>query len=660
MIAWRPPVNLPGAARSMARVLAVDDDALARAVIVDLVRGLGHEVIPAPGATEALDLLDQRAYDLVISDILMPGIDGFEFAERLAGRDKPPPVILTSGFYRGDAESHARSRGIPVRAFLPKPLDAAALKAVVDAVLPAKAPGRKPVVEATADGWSGLGFLVGVRGPYERVPPMRLLFLAHRVDATGAVLLDRKEYSGRVVVRGGRVVHVEGLPGLLSGLDPGLPDTRHLGRDIGAAVAAGHPVDRVLDAAALGVGEFLAKVVGQRGGSVSFDPEATVPPGSFPLPLPIPRILAAGLKQGRALAQVERDWSALSRASVKVRVPDDSPETRWGLDATTMRVLRVAQGSLDVGHLLREAGATDSARRGEVLRALDLLYLLGLVTVDGGPLEREPASSPRTPTPAARTEEDPRIGRLRSALSAMEGASALDVLEIGDRKTVSEDDVVNAYRDISKRYHPDTFFSAPPLVRQLAEACFAKVNGAYEVLRMPGAITEARRVLAARASGKAYVSDRDHQAARVAFKRGEVLYRNRDWRGADTHFAEAVRLDPDGWPHALYAARAGYLCRRLTIDQALAALDKISAPDAAKRAELAVSAGNMLKLESRHLDALKRYRTALEADPENRDAQREIRLHSQRQEKDKPTDANTRSGVSVISDLFRRGSDKKS
>ncbi|MBM4391981.1 MAG: response regulator [Deltaproteobacteria bacterium] len=644
----------------MARVLALDDDALARAVIVDLVRGLGHEVVAAPGGAEALDLLDQRAYDLVIADILMPGIDGFELAERIAGRDKPPPVILTSGFFRGDAEAHARSRGIPVRGFLPKPLEAATLKAVVEAVLPARAAGRKPVAGAGADTWSGLSFLAGVRGPFERVPPMRVLFLAHRVDATGAVMLDREEFTGRVVVRGGRVMHVEGLPGLLGELDRALPDTRDLGRDVGAAVAAGHPVDRVIEAAALGLGEFLARLVGQRGGMVSFDPDAAGPPGAFPLPVPIPRLVSAGLRQGRPLAQVDRAWSRLSQASVKVRVPDDSPETRWGLDATTMRVLRVAQTCLDVGHLLREAGATDSTRRGEVLRALDLLYLLGLLTVDGGPLEQESTPSPAcTPPPAARTVEDPRIGRLRSALSAMEGASALDVLEIGDRKTLAEDDLVYAYRDISKRFHPDSFFSGPPLVRQLAEACFARVNEAYEALRMPGAIAEARRVLAARAAGKPYVSDRDHQAARVAFKRGEVLYRNRDWRGADALFVEAVRLDPDAWPHALDAARAGYLCRRLSLDQALAALDMIVPPDAAKRAQVAVSAGNMLKLESRHDDALKRYRAALEADPENHDAQREIRLHSQRQEREKASDSGVRSSTGVISDLFRRSTDKK-
>ncbi|MBM4368801.1 MAG: hypothetical protein FJ102_21485, partial [Deltaproteobacteria bacterium] len=68
---------------------------------------------------------------------------------------------------------------------------------------------------------------------------------------------------------------------------------------------------------------------------------------------------------------------------------------------------------------------------------------------------------------------------------------------------------------------------------------------------------------------------------------------------------------------------------------------------------------NMLKLESRHGDALRRYRAALEADPENRDAQREIRLHNQRQEREKAADSGVRSSTSVISDLFRRSTEKK-
>jgi tetratricopeptide (TPR) repeat protein len=245
----------------------------------------------------------------------------------------------------------------------------------------------------------------------------------------------------------------------------------------------------------------------------------------------------------------------------------------------------------------------------------------------------------------------------------MEGANAIDVLELGDRRSATEDDVTNAYRDISKRFHPDTYFGAPPLVRALAEACFAKVNGAYEALRMPGGITEAKRVLQARSEGRAYVSDRDHQAARVAYKRAEVLFRNRDWRGADALFAEACRLDPTTWPHGLYAARCGYLSRRLTADECVRELDALHAPDAAKRGEVQVAIGNVLKLEGRPAEAVRRYKLAIEADPENRDAQREIRLQNARAEKDKSvsTAAITQPGspTSVITGLLRRTTDKK-
>ena len=652
MIAPRLPVNLPGAQDFMARVLAVDDDPLSRALVADLVRGLGHEVEAVANGSDALDVVDRRQVDLVLADVLMPGIDGFDLAERLLGREPAPAVVLTSAMYRGDALAEARGRGLQVRAFLPKPLDGAALKSLLDALSAELAAAAAPPPSAQPSDWSGAGFLASVRGPFEKVPPVRLLFLAHRVAATGAVVIDRPDYAGAIVVRAGQVVHVEGLPGLLRGLKPAVADTRHLVRDVGAAVVAGHPVNTVLDAAVAGLGAFLARAVRLRGGEVYFETDGTTPPGAFPLPQPVPRIIALGLSAGRPDAQVAADWSALNGASLSARIPDDSPERRWGLDAVAMRVLKLAQAAPTVGALLDGGGG----RGPEVLRALDLLYILGLVAVDGGPLEHDDAGVGPARAPAAATEEDPRVERLRRALSSMEGASAVEVLELGARLKVTEEEIVAAYRDISKRYHPDTYFNAAPLVRSLAEACFAKVNGAYETLRMPGGVGEANRVLAARAQGKAYVTEREHLAARVAFKRGEVLYRNRDWRGADAQFAEAVKRDPSGWPYALFAARTGYLSRRLTADGALAALDAMQAPDGAKRGEVLVSAGNILKLEGRHADAQNRYRLALEADPQNRDAQREVRLNNARVERDRAPDGPA-SATSVISGLFRRASD---
>jgi curved DNA-binding protein CbpA len=506
--------------------------------------------------------------------------------------------------------------------------------------------------------WDGAAFLERAEGPPEKVPPIRLLFLAHRVDATGVLLVERPGELARIVLKAGRVVHVEGVPGLLASLDPRLPDPQNLPQNVAAAVAAGHAVDRVLDAAALGLGEWLARTARRRGGRVRFDVRATGPAGAFPLPLSVPRLIASGLRMGRPANEVERQWASMGAARAVARVPEDSPESRWGLDPLALRVLRLAQSTVDVNHLLREASGGESSRRPEALRALDLLYLLGMIVVDGGPHEREPTVSRTVSLPSpAPTDEDGRAARLRDALSAMEGAHPVDILELGDRKVLAENEVQQAYRDISRRYHPDTYFSAPPLVRAMAEACFSKINAAYEALRAPGGLADAQRLLTARATGRGFVTERDHQAARVAFRKAEVLFRNRDWKGADPLYAEAARLDATTWPHAFYAIRAGALSRRLTADEAVKQLDALTPPDMARRAEVLVAIGNIYKLDGRAGEALRRYKSASEADPENRDAQRELRLHQSRTEPAR-TGPSAPPATSVLSGLFRRPPDK--
>lgn len=608
----------------MARILAVDDDAFARAVLVDCLRGLGHEAVAVAEAVEVLARLAKEPFDLVISDVVMPGMDGLELARRVGALPRPVPVLLISGYGRGDLLTRARNQGIAVAGFLPKPPDPDRLGRQLDLLL---APGRGAPSEAAQDDWSGTEFLERVDGPLERFPPARVLFLAHRVEATGALRVAMDKGEALVAVRAGRIVHVAGVPGLLRGLDSRIPETGDLASGIGAAVVAGHGADRALLAATAALGDHLARLVGGRGGRVRWDPTFTPPPGSFPLPEPVPRVVAGGLRRQRTNALLSRTWDALDSAAVRLRVPDDSPETRWGLDATAMRVVRLAPRLPTVGELVRTAGGEEPERRVEAQRAVDLLYVLGLLVIDGGPLEREPTEAA---VKREATQEDPRVSRLRSALGAMEGAHPIDVLELGDRKQLTEADVAMAYRDISRRYHPDTFYGAPPVVRGLAEDCFAQVNGAYEALRLPGGLAEAQRLLGARASGIPYVSERDHMSARVAFRRGEILWRNRDYKGADALFQEAAKLDGQTWPHAFYAAMCGWYSKRLTTLQAMVLLDGLQPKDAVKQAEVLMAAATILKLDGKVDQALAKWKLAVEKDPNNRDAQRELRLNERR------------------------------
>lgn len=111
------------------RVLIVDDQALMRNHMNRLLKEEGYELHFAENGIEALDKIYQLRPDLVLLDIRIPGIDGFEVCERT--RAHPPtadiPIIIVTAF----DDRKARLRGIEAGAddFIPKPYDTLELKA---------------------------------------------------------------------------------------------------------------------------------------------------------------------------------------------------------------------------------------------------------------------------------------------------------------------------------------------------------------------------------------------------------------------------------------------------------------------------------------------------------------------------------------------------
>lgn len=106
----------------MKRILVVDDEIGARTLIGIMLDRGGFEVLKASDGNEALSLLDQDKPDLVILDIMMPGMDGFELCKRI--RDRPEtteiPILMLST--RGDAESVMRGMDAGASDYLPKPI----------------------------------------------------------------------------------------------------------------------------------------------------------------------------------------------------------------------------------------------------------------------------------------------------------------------------------------------------------------------------------------------------------------------------------------------------------------------------------------------------------------------------------------------------------
>ena len=88
---------------SKAKILVVDDEAGVRDLLSDALRISGYDVATEADGLAALNTLARERFDLVISDINMPKLDGFELLERLRGRaDETPVLLLTARDERGD------------------------------------------------------------------------------------------------------------------------------------------------------------------------------------------------------------------------------------------------------------------------------------------------------------------------------------------------------------------------------------------------------------------------------------------------------------------------------------------------------------------------------------------------------------------------------
>lgn len=78
----------------MFHILVVEDDAKLRSLFCTVLNRSGYLTVPASGGREALELLDSEYIDLIISDIMMPGMDGYELIRTLRGTATAFPYSL--------------------------------------------------------------------------------------------------------------------------------------------------------------------------------------------------------------------------------------------------------------------------------------------------------------------------------------------------------------------------------------------------------------------------------------------------------------------------------------------------------------------------------------------------------------------------------------
>ncbi|MDD5176881.1 MAG: response regulator [Sterolibacterium sp.] len=120
------------------KVLVVDDDPVVGKSIDRVLASKGYAVIAASNGEEALNKLASEHYDLVFTDIKMPGMSGLEVAERVKASQPWLPVVIVTGY--GSDAYEARAAAAGVSEFLRKPLSPEMIEASTAKALRERSP----------------------------------------------------------------------------------------------------------------------------------------------------------------------------------------------------------------------------------------------------------------------------------------------------------------------------------------------------------------------------------------------------------------------------------------------------------------------------------------------------------------------------------------
>jgi len=130
------------------RILVVDDDPIIGKSFERVLGGKGYAVITAANGEEALRKLGTEEYDLLYTDIKMPGMSGLDVAERVKASQPWLPVVIITGY--GTEAGEARAQAAGVSAFLSKPLSPEMIIGTTEMTL-AAAPAEARAIEGAIE-----------------------------------------------------------------------------------------------------------------------------------------------------------------------------------------------------------------------------------------------------------------------------------------------------------------------------------------------------------------------------------------------------------------------------------------------------------------------------------------------------------------------------
>ena len=146
----RPQKRTTATVRRGAKVLVVDDNNINRRIMVELLDALGIRADVASDGAEALVAVDNKSFDLVLMDLQMPNMDGYEATARLRERFDAQQLPIIAMTAHGREEDKVKCLSAGMNAHLPKPIDPAELASVLGHWLAVSSPGG---IEGARLGW---------------------------------------------------------------------------------------------------------------------------------------------------------------------------------------------------------------------------------------------------------------------------------------------------------------------------------------------------------------------------------------------------------------------------------------------------------------------------------------------------------------------------
>lgn len=140
--------------KSRARVLVVDDEHLMRRMVRSILVKEGYSVTQAVDGDDALAKLEKSRFDIVITDINMPGSDGFQLLSAIRQANPEIGVIVMTGF--GDSTTPDRARQLGADEYITKPFNAREIEVIVERVCWRRLVARRSAVEESADIRAGI------------------------------------------------------------------------------------------------------------------------------------------------------------------------------------------------------------------------------------------------------------------------------------------------------------------------------------------------------------------------------------------------------------------------------------------------------------------------------------------------------------------------